>query len=331
MNARMWLVVAVAALLATACASAAREAPTLGMSLQQRDVHRDVHVDVTLTSGDRIPGSAADQEISISSERGRAAIPLSRVRAIDRNADAETVTVTMADGERRRCVLETETIDVLPMGALSPQRYATAHVRALRVTPRVRIAGSGDAWWDIKLVDALGFDVAGRDGRLTVERIDPAVVNRGNGGTWSTVKLSRDVAPLDDFDLSARIAWDAGGAGPRAMQDLSVKLLDAAGYAVACVGHHDAWTAVTGARYSLIGGEERSSGYGTQPAAGCADLRIVRERGRLRVLWDGCEIRSGESRTPVTRVVVQADYYAYRSAGSESVFGTATIERLELR
>lgn len=313
-------------LLPAACASPAADSASRGSPQP-----RDLHLDVTLASGARVPGAGEDQTLSLFSDAGRTAVPLSQVRAIDRNADGETVTLRMADGTTRRGVLESESIVVFPAGAVSPQTYPTSSLRAVRVTPRIRIEGSGDAWWDVAFVDALGTDVAARDGRLTFERIDPAVVNAAGGGTWSAVTLSRDVAPLDDFDVSSGIAWDAGNAGPRAMQSLSVRLLDARGRAVASAGHHDAWTAVTGCRWSVLGGKEQTSGYGTQPAAGRADLRIVREKGRLRVLWDGCEIGCGESAAPVARVVVQADYYAYRGPDGDSTFGTETIERLEVR
>ena len=307
-------------LLAAACPAAADTPPP-----------RDLHLDVTLASGDRVPGSGADRQIVLFTNAGRVGIALSRVRAVDRNQDGETVTVRTADGVARRGVLETETLDVLPTGASAPRRIATADVRALRVTPRVRIAGSGDAWWDLAFANALGWQVENGEDRLSVRSIDPARVNPGSHGPWSRVLLSRDVAPFGDFRLAAGIAWDADGAGPRAMQGLYVSLLDAAGNEIASAGHHDAWDGTTGSRYSRLAGTVRESGHGTQPATGRADLRIVRSDGRLRVLFDGEEAQACESRAAVARIVVQVDFYAYCGPEGKSVFGTATLERVEIR
>lgn len=292
---------------------------------------RDLHLDVTLASGVRRAGSGADRQIALFTDEGRIGIALSRVRAIDRNEDGETVTVRTADGGERRGVLESESLDVLATGAAAPMRIATADMWALRVTPRIRIAGAGDAWWDLTFVNALGWQVENGEDRLSVRNIDPALVNPGSHGPWSTVRLSRNVASFGDFRLSAGIAWDAGGAGPRAMQCLYVSLLDADGNEIVCAGHHDAWSGTTGSRYSRLSGRVRESGYGTQPATGRADLQIVRSDGRLRVLFDGEEGQACESSAPVARIVVQVDFYAYCGPGGTSVFGTATLERLEIR
>ncbi len=294
-------------------------------------VPRDLHVDVTLVGGERIPGSGADQMITFFTREGRSVIPLSSVRAIDANGDQETVTVRTADAIERRGVLETETIELVATGSTVPRVIDVADVQALRVTPRIRIAGSGDAWWEVSFVHAHGFEVENDDGRLTVRNIDPAVMNAGSHGPWSTVNLSRDIDPLVDFELEARMAWDADGAGRYAMQNLFVTLFDAEGTEIVSAGHHDAWTGSTGSRYSRVSDVQQESGYGTQPATGCADVRIVREGGRLRVLWDGDEVRAHAAPAAIVRVVVQVDFYAYRGSYGESVFGTASLDRLEIR
>jgi len=309
------------ALLLAACASPGGAAASA----------RDLHVDLTLASGDRVQGSAADGDIALVTNTGRDVIPLSRVRSIASNADAETVSVRLADGEVRRCVIDAQSFVVLPQGASKPLRVPSSDVLAMRVTPRLRIAGSGDAWWDVTCVNALGFDVENADGRLCVRHIDPAAVNKGNHGPWSKVLLARDVAPRADFEFAADISWSAGGAGPRAMQCVYFTLLGADGSEIVCAGHHDAWDGTTGSRFSRLDGVSRESGYGTQPADGRAELRIVRTGGLITVRWNGEPMRCGEAGAPLARIVVQMDFYAWRGPGSESVFGAASVDRLEIR
>jgi hypothetical protein len=294
------------------------------------DAPRDVHVDLTLRDGGRIAGSAADAPLVLRTGREPTVVQLTDVRAIDDNRDGETVTLRTSDGASLRGVLETPTFDVLPTGSATRQTFAAADVSAVRVTPRIRIAGSGDAWWDLALTNALGFDVVNDDDQLTVHAIDPAAVNSGSHGDWSTVTLTRDTGTLHDFTLTAKVAWDACGAGERAMHNVYVTLVDVEGREIACTGQHDAWSATTGSRYSRVAGVPHESGYGTQPATGCAALTVVRKNGRVRVLWDGREVRQGSHVAPLARIVIQVDFYPYRGSDGSSVFGSIAVEHLSV-
>jgi hypothetical protein len=332
LRARTYLGLAACAAALAACASPAGvPSPEHGVPVAEPAPERDLHVDATLVSGERLPGSSAACDVALFADKGREAVPLSSVREITRNDDRETVTVRLADGSTRRGVLETNSFSILPAGAMRARVLAANDVRALRVTPRIRIEGSGDAWWDLSLVNACGCDTDNTGGRLTVKRIDPEQFNLGNGGPWSTVRLAREIEPRGDFDLAAGLAWSDDGTGPRAMQNLYVTLFDTAGNEIVCAGHHDAWDGTTGSRYTRLGGAEKQSGYGTQPACGRADLRIARASGVLRVSWNGEEMRSCQCAAPVARVVVQVDYYPWRGWDALSVLGAATLERLEIR
>lgn len=292
---------------------------------------RVLHLDVTLASGDRISGSAGDPSLTFATNRGRVRIPLSRVRSIDGNGDQETVTLRTIDHEVTKAVLETGTLDVVPTGEETSRSISTMDVRALRVTPRIRLAGSGDAWWDLAFVRVLDWDAENPEGRLVVHSIDPATVNVAGHGPWSTVKLSRDVTPRDDFDLDAAISWDAGEAGPMAMACLYVNLYDARGNEIAQAGHHDCWSATTGSRYSRIDGAVKETGYDTLPTKGRLAIRITRSAGLVRVLFDGREDQACAVGAAVARIVVELDYYPYCGVEGRTVLGTATIEKLEFR
>ena len=305
--------------------------PIAGVAGAESPPARDLHVVVTLASGECVAGSMADRTLSYETGRDVADVPLSLTRAVERSADGETVRLRTADGPVRRWVLGSGSLEVEPAGGGALRVLPLAEVVDLRATPRIRIQGSGDAWWDLAFEHARGWDVRNDGDRLRVLHVDPAVIHTESHGPWSRARLSRPLAPFGDFFLEAAIAWDDEGAGERAMQNLYVTLYDTAGNEVVCAGHHDAWSATTGSRYARVAGCARESGYGTARARGRTDIRVVRRGGVVGVLFDGVEAHQGASAAPVARVVVQVDFYAYRGPDGDSAFGTMTLERLEIR
>jgi hypothetical protein len=293
---------------------------------------RDVHLDATLVDGTRVHGGGAATPLTLFTEYGRLLLPLPRVVGIDLDENGETVTCRMANGDVLHGVIETEGVAVYPPGEEAPPRVVPFRdLRRLRVMPPIRVAGSDEAWWDFDFTHATGWTTSNPGGRLVVTGIEPAVTNTRSGGAWSRVDLGRDVDLPGDFDVSATIAWDAGAAGLRAMQNVFVVLLDADGRTIALGGHNDSWVGDRGGRYSQVAGAERAIAAGTQPLAGRAEVRIGRRGDRVCVLFGGEEMQAGECRAPVRRVVVRFEYYAYSSFGSESVFGTAALERVSVR
>lgn len=294
---------------------------------------RDLHLDATLVDGTRVHGAGAATPLTLFTEYGRLLLPLPRVVGIDLDDNGETVTCRMANGDVLHGVIETEGIAVYPPGdAAPPPRVVPCRdLKRLRVMPPVRVAGSDDAWWDFDYRNAAGWTVENPGGRLVVTGIDPVTVNTKSGGEWSRVEIGRDVDLPADFDVTASIAWDPGPAGLRAMQNVFLVLLDERGNTVALAGPNDSWVAARGCFYSQVAGADHVTPAGTQPLAGRAGVAIERRGDRVSVLRDGREVQAGESREPIRRVVVRFEYYAYSSFGSESVFGTATLERLTVR
>jgi hypothetical protein len=302
----------------------------LRAAADEAPVPRNVAVDVTLAGGN-VHGSAASEPLTLRTDYGRLALPLARIERLSLDANGETVSCRMRNGDVLHGVLETESFALFELGRTTPWPVPCADIRSLRVVPPLRIAGSGDAWWDVAFRDARGWTAANEGGRLVVTAIDPVKVHGRGGEAPCQVRLTREVETRDDFDLDVSLSWDAGAAGKHVMHNLYVSLLDGEGRLVAAAGHNDAWDGETGSRYSRVAGHDLNSGWGTQPMSGRMGLAFARRDGCLKVLFDGEKHQAGESRAAIRRVQVDFEFYPYEGPGGKSAFGTLTLDRLALR
>jgi len=190
--------------------------------------------------------------------------------------------------------------------------------------------GSLDPSWQIAFTNASGWSCSEAGTNLTVTDIDSTVVNSGGGGEWARVTLSRTFSHLSDFQIDFDFSWDSEGS-IRAEQGVGMRLLDPVGNTVASASYRDAWVAQSGTRDARIGETTYSSGFGTAPLSGVAEVDMKREEGSTDILWDGIGILSGTHSEPIAGVELSYWYYANTVSGGPSFFGSESIDLVNIQ
>jgi hypothetical protein len=187
-----------------------------------------------------------------------------------------------------------------------------------------------DPTWSIRFQNSGGwsFNESGND--LTFTDIIPTVINKGDGGTWAKVMLSRTFTPLDNFDVDFDFSWNSAGS-PLPMQSVSINLYDSIGNQIALAEYFDAWVQSRGEKYAIAGENSFYSGYNTLPFDGTASVDILRFGNNINVLWDGASLVTGRSKYPLSRIDLEFRYYAYDGWAGTSFFGSESIDLVEIK
>jgi hypothetical protein len=165
---------------------------------------------------------------------------------------------------------------------------------------------------------------------LVVSDVDPAQIHDRNGQNWSNLRLYRSISPLDDFNVEFKFNWEA--ADDSAMQSVAVQLHSAdGGPRIAQVGYYDAWVGSSGQQLAIIGANTYASSGGSMPNYGNASVRIIREGGQVRVLWNGVNIHEGTQNNALGDIYIVFGHYPYdNGAGVTSSFGTESVDRISI-
>jgi len=181
-----------------------------------------------------------------------------------------------------------------------------------------------DANWQVTLDGVTNWSYQESASELVISDITAAAKDQV---VW--VKLSRDIAPLDDFSLDFNIAWDSAGSST-AMQRLGMRMWDGNGNQVLRVEYIDDWIDWSGARRAFIGTAYTYPAVNNSlPLAGAANISVSRVNGDVSILWNGSAMLSGVDATPITRVELYAAAYDY--SVRPSLFGSESIDLINLR
>lgn len=165
---------------------------------------------------------------------------------------------------------------------------------------------------------------------LVVSDVDPAQIHDSDDRNWSKLRLYRNFSPLNDFNVEFKFSWES--ADDSAMQTVSVQLYSAeGGPRIAQVGYYDAWVGSSGQQLAIIGASTYASSGGSMPNNGNASVRIIREDGQVRVLWNGVNIHEGTHTNALGDIYIEFGHYPYdNGAGVTSSFGTESVDRISI-
>lgn len=184
-----------------------------------------------------------------------------------------------------------------------------------------------DDAWKITTEYALGWEYSENESFLDVTDIIPSIINRGSGGSWSRVAMSRSFPAAHDFEVQFDFEWDSQGTN-RAMQFLYISLYDLNHDCIISSGYCDPWVSYSGRQEARIGDASFTSSLGSLPLSGSASIRLQRTDGIVKVFWDNVELLSGEAEQIVDKARISFGYYAYAKYGSTSVFGTLSPDMI---
>jgi hypothetical protein len=184
--------------------------------------------------------------------------------------------------------------------------------------------------WSVSFQNSTGGSYTESGTNLTVTDIIPTVINAGNGGPWAKVILSQTFAPLADFSVDFDFSWSSAGS-MRPMQDVGIDLYDSIGNQIAMAEYRDSWVLWRGQKGAIAGGNSFYSGYDTMPYDGTASVEISRIGDSIDVLWDGVSLVSGTSSSPLGRVDLEFEYYAYNGAYGTSFFDSESIDLVRMQ
>jgi uncharacterized membrane protein YgcG len=177
-----------------------------------------------------------------------------------------------------------------------------------------------DPQWSIhpSQIDSWAYAEAGT--HLTVTDMDSSAPD------WGSVNLSQHLAtPLDDFSLDFIFSWNSESS-LAAMQNVIVQVYSAEGV-LASAGYSDGWSNSNGAKFGSIGYTVVDTGPSTLPAAGSAQVRIIRTEGIITIYWNHeLLLSAGPANNPVTRVDLA---FAYRNLPG-AVFGTEAVDLIKV-
>lgn len=187
-----------------------------------------------------------------------------------------------------------------------------------------------DPTWSVSFQNSAGWSYTESGTDLTVGDIIPTVINNGDGGTWAKVILSQTFTPLADFNADFDFSWSSEGSG-NPMQNVVINLYDSLGNRIALVEYNDAWVQYGGRKAAIDGESSFFSEIGTLPFEGTASIDIPRCGSSVNVLWDGVSLVSGISESPLSRVDLEFDYYAYDGWAGTSFFGSESIDLVKIK
>lgn len=164
--------------------------------------------------------------------------------------------------------------------------------------------------WSVSLVNASGFSYSVSSSNLIVTDIIPI-----KEGSWSTVRLSQNIEPLNDFIFNFVFSWDSEDS-PAAMQKILLCLYENNNL-VAKVGYVDPWLLREGSKYALAGDSLYPTKTDHLPYSGNASVDILRTDGQIDILWDDIDLLTGMSIAPINNIVLEFSYFGY----SPSVIG----------
>jgi hypothetical protein len=184
-----------------------------------------------------------------------------------------------------------------------------------------------DPTWQVVFEYAYGWTYEESGTNLTVTDIDPEVINAAGGGTWAVVSLNQAFSETDDFHVDFDFSWDSEGDN-KAMQRLTISLLDGSGGTVVGAGLSDPWLGSRACQWALIGASYQCE-PNQLPHAGTAAVDIDRTDDQVAILWNGTPIMNDVLSTPVEGVEIIFSFYAYEvSIGS--FFGTESLDRVSI-
>jgi hypothetical protein len=178
--------------------------------------------------------------------------------------------------------------------------------------------------WNYSVPSASGTDLVVTD----IFGVPPQL----SGGNYGIVSLARSFGPITDFQLQFDFAWDSGDT-LRAMQYVEVSLYDANSILIVSSGYRDAWVASRGSTGATIGGTVLPFVADTMPLAGSASVSIERYGSAASVSWNGQQILSGSTATPVVSARLSFGFFNYPGEGPfnpSSTFGSESVDLIRL-
>lgn len=141
-------------------------------------------------------------------------------------------------------------------------------------------------------------------------------------------------APIGDFRVQCRVAWDSAGT-PLCMQDGGLMALGPARTTIAYASYTDGWNEASGGRSARIGNEDRratyaTTGHDTLPAQGEVLLTVERRGSEVRIWWNGEEILRGRSDLPLSEICLTTSFANHTDAHGRSVYGGVCFDDLRV-
>ena len=178
--------------------------------------------------------------------------------------------------------------------------------------------------WTLSFDNSNGWTASESTGALVVNDVDDSV---DNDGVWGSATLHQSFMQsiVGDFSASLDISWDQNDS--RAMETMSLRLLDANGNLLAEIGFYDAWVGDRGRKYAALAGTGTyQSGSNDLSLVGSSQLLIKRQDDFVEILWGEITLLSGYNDSDVSAIELKFKHYKYNP--SSSYFSTISIDDL---
>ena len=184
--------------------------------------------------------------------------------------------------------------------------------------------------WQISYENAKNWEYEIFDSNLIAKRIDPVIINQGDGGSWSSVKLSQLIPPLENFDIHFNLSWDSENKN-EPMNKLLVALYDKNNQIIAQVGYGDAWVGHRGSKYLQINSSGGLiNGYDKLPHKESLSFRISRNNGNINIFCNGQDAYSGYNHEYLCKISVIFGFYPYKNYSVEAILGNLFADSIKV-
>jgi len=178
--------------------------------------------------------------------------------------------------------------------------------------------------WVLLFDNATKWDYELSNSNLVVKDIIPVTVNPTDQRQWSTVTLSQEIPPLNDFNLFFNFSWDSENS-KKAMQNLQIALFDNDNKQIARVGYYDAWVGDTGEKYAQIGSSYKR--FRGLPHKGSAKVCVHRNEDTVNISWEDVTLFENVNTSSFCKVVLYYQFYSYRGI---SFLGTLSVDLIKI-
>jgi len=114
------------------------------------------------------------------------------------------------------------------------------------------------------------------------------------------------------------------------MNQLLVALYDKNNQIIAKVGYGDYWVKHRGSKYLQIGSSGGSNGSDKLPHKGSLNFRILRNNGKLNILCNDQEIKSGYNYEYLCKISVIFSFYPYKNYSVEEILGNLYTDSIKV-
>jgi len=175
-----------------------------------------------------------------------------------------------------------------------------------------------------------GWEYEISNSNLILKNISPKVINSQSGGIQSTVEMSQQIIPIDNFEIDFRLSWDSNDSN-NVMNRIFVALYDENNDIIVKTGYMDAWVSHRGTKSVITRTDFKNfDGYDSLPHKGTLDFQIIRNNDIINVLCDNIQLTSISNDSCVFKLSLIFGHYPYKNDNISSTVGKVSVDFIKI-